>query len=168
MTELATIGYEGSAIEDFIATLKLANIEILLDVREIPLSRKKGFSKNALALAVENAGLRYVHLRALGDPKPGREAARRGEYDLFKRIFTAHMETKPSQNALEEAIVLVGIARVCLLCFERDHACCHRSIVANAIAHRSKLKIRHLGVKEGLSSVRAFSDNVSTREFALG
>ena len=55
MTELATIGYEGSAIEDFIATLKLANIEILLDVREIPLSRKKGFSKNALALEIGRA-----------------------------------------------------------------------------------------------------------------
>lgn len=168
MTELATIGYEGSVIDDFIATLKLANIDILLDVREIPLSRKKGFSKTALALAVENVGLRYVHLRALGDPKAGRDAARRGEYDLFKRIFTAHMETLPSKSALEEAITLIGKARVCLLCFERDHTCCHRSIVADAIARRSKIKIRHLGVKEGLSSTRASTEHARTREFALG
>jgi uncharacterized protein (DUF488 family) len=168
MNELSTIGYEGSSIDDFIETLKLAKIEVLLDVRDLPLSRKKGFSKKALTLAVEEAGLRYVHLKALGDPKPGREAARRGDFETFKNIFTAHMKTSPSQSALTEAIELVRNAKVCLLCFERDHTCCHRTIVADEIAGRSKVKLRHIGVKQGLTSKRSGAGHVINRNFAFG
>ena len=86
MTTLATIGYEGSSLEDFVATLLAANINTLVDVREVPVSRRKGFSKNALREVLEDAGLTYVHLIGLGDPKEGRDAAREGRSDDFLKL----------------------------------------------------------------------------------
>ncbi len=152
MSTLLTIGYEGASIDDFIATLKLANVEVLIDIRDVPVSRKRGFSKTPLAEALERAELDYVHLRDLGDPKPGRDAARRGDIENFERIFRAHLAHDVSQEALTVAVDIAMRARATLLCFERDHACCHRSIVAEAMADREPFKVRHLGVRQGLAS----------------
>ena len=151
MNDLLTIGYEGSSLDDFIETLKFAKIEVLLDIRDLPLSRKPGFSKKALAAAVEKAGLRYVHMKELGDPKPGREAARRGDTKAFKKIFGAHLKRENSQNALVDAVNIASNSRACLFCFERDHSGCHRTIVADAMAGRKPLKVFHLGVRAGLA-----------------
>jgi uncharacterized protein (DUF488 family) len=74
--------------------LRHASIDVLIDVRDVPLSRKKGFSKNGLAQILADADIEYVHLKGLGDPKDGRDAARAGEYDLFQKIFSRHMRTK--------------------------------------------------------------------------
>ncbi|TAN54890.1 MAG: DUF488 domain-containing protein, partial [Rhodospirillales bacterium] len=87
MLELFTIGYEGSSIEDFMATLLLANIRTLIDVRDLPISRRPGFAKKALAGALEKVGISYVHLKGLGDPKEGREAAKANDLEEFIRIF---------------------------------------------------------------------------------
>jgi uncharacterized protein (DUF488 family) len=154
---ILTIGYEGAAIEDFIATLMTANVQVLMDIRDVPVSRKRGFSKKSLALAVENAGLEYVHLQGLGDPKPGRDAARRGDMETFERIFRAHMSCDDSQEALAQAVEIASRSRACLLCFERNHACCHRSIVAEAMADCESLNVRHLGVRHGLAKERNYS-----------
>ena len=63
---LFTIGYEKALLKDVIAALTAAGVEILLDVRDRPISRRPGFSKRQLGAAVEDAGMRYVHLAALG------------------------------------------------------------------------------------------------------
>jgi uncharacterized protein (DUF488 family) len=152
MNDLLTIGYEGSSIDDFIETLKVAKIEVLLDIRDLPLSRKRGFSKKALSAAVELAGLRYVHLKELGDPKPGREAARRGDTKAFKKIFGEHLKRENSQSALVDALEIASNSRTCLFCFERDHSGCHRTIVAEAMAGKKPLKVFHLGVRSGLAN----------------
>lgn len=83
MQSLFTIGYEGVCIGDFMATLRLAGITTLVDIRELPLSRKPGFSKRALAGHVEAVGISYYHIQALGDPKAGRTAAREGRLAEF-------------------------------------------------------------------------------------
>lgn len=145
MRTLLTIGYEGASIGDFVATLKLADVEVLIDIRDVPNSRKPGFSKKRLAEILEHAGLDYVHLRDLGDPKPGRDAARRGDMEGFERIFRAHLTRDASQDALTTAVDIATRSRAALLCFERDHACCHRTIVAEAMAGRKPFKVRHLG-----------------------
>jgi uncharacterized protein (DUF488 family) len=49
MTTLYTIGYEGTDIDRFVATLKAVGVQLLADVRALPLSRKRGFSKNGAA-----------------------------------------------------------------------------------------------------------------------
>ena len=154
MSVVLTIGYEGATIEDFIATLKAAIVDVLIDIRDVPISRKRGFSKRSLADALRAADIDYVHLRDLGDPKPGREAARRGDTDEFERIFRTHLSRDASQEALINAVEIAKSARACLLCFERQHTCCHRSIVAEAMVERDRFRVRHLGVRAGLAIER--------------
>ncbi len=149
-TFLTTIGYEAADLADFIATLRYAGISRLIDVRELPISRRKGFAKRALSEALAKAGIEYVHLRGLGDPKEGREAARAGDVARFRRVFTNHMSTEIAQTDLKRAVDLVSQGGACLMCYERDHAVCHRSIVADAISGSMQVAIRHLGVREGL------------------
>ncbi|MCW3477492.1 DUF488 domain-containing protein [Limobrevibacterium gyesilva] len=141
---LLTIGYEGCAIGPVLDALRAAGAEHLLDVRAVPQSRKPGFSKRLLAGAVEQAGLRYTHLRGLGTPKAGRDAARHGDVATMERIYAEHMQTLEAQADLENAIAIARTARACLLCFERDHTRCHRSIVANLIRARTGQDVRHL------------------------
>lgn len=146
MSALYTIGYEGASVEDLIATLELAGVAHVLDVRELPQSRRPGFSKNALATALADANLTYSHLRQLGDPKPGREAARRGDFEEFRRIFECHLSLESTQTALGEAISVASAKPTALLCFERDPRNCHRTLVAQAMHELCSLNVRNLGV----------------------
>ena len=118
--KLYTLGYERAAIEDFIATLKAADIERVIDVREYPLSRRKGFSKNVLQNVYIANDIEYVHLKGLGDPKEGREAARAGDHQKFAHIFNEHMKTAQAVADLKTAIDLVTSKVSCLLCYERE------------------------------------------------
>lgn len=149
--ELMTIGYEGAHLDDFIETLRLAQVRQLIDVRELPLSRKKGFSKNALRDAVEAAGITYIHVKALGDPKPGRDAAKSGNFGEFRRIFHAHMERPETREALRGLIPIVSDGGACLLCFERNHKDCHRSILAEELSQLAETRLSHIGVKRGIA-----------------
>jgi uncharacterized protein (DUF488 family) len=146
---IATIGYEGSTIERFVAALSHASIDVLIDVRDVPLSRKKGFSKNGLAQILADADIEYVHLKGLGDPKDGRDAARAGEYDLFQKIFSRHMRTKIALHDLDIAADIVRARRACLMCFECHHSKCHRSIVAERLAQITQLTVTPLTVQDG-------------------
>ncbi len=152
VTALFTLGYEGLSLADLLAALSRAGIETLVDVREAPVSRKPGFSKRALEGAVTARGIGYLHRRALGTPKAGRDAARRGDLAVFRRIFDAQLASPAAQGALDDVAATATRARVCLLCYERDPACCHRTIVADALAERTGLTITHLdAVAEGFA-----------------
>lgn len=131
MRELYTIGYEGASVESLVQTLINLKIDVLADVRELPLSRKKGLSKNSLAENLRLAGIEYVHFKQLGDPKPGRIAARAGRFDEFEEIYRAHLAGDAPQEALTELLRLAGQKRTCMLCFERSPQHCHRSIIAD-------------------------------------
>ncbi|MFC0386773.1 DUF488 domain-containing protein [Muricoccus vinaceus] len=148
---LATIGYEGVVLDAFIAALHEAGIKRLLDVRELPLSRRRGFSKTGLSLALTGAGIEYVHLRGLGDPKEGRDAARSGDMVRFRRVFGRHMRSPEAKADLAVAAELVAGGNTCLMCFERNHADCHRNIVAEAISATLPVSIRHLRVASASS-----------------
>lgn len=154
MSVIHTIGYEGADIDGLLATLKAAGVTRLVDVRAVAASRKKGFSKRALAERLAGAGVEYCHLVALGDPKPGREAARAGHHALFQRIYGAHLATPAAQDALDEATALVRERRACLLCFERAPETCHRAIVATALADRTGLAVSDLFVEPRETHVR--------------
>jgi hypothetical protein len=139
-----TIGYEGSRVDEFVATLRRTGVETLIDIRDVPFSRKPGFSKSALAENLEANGIAYVHLKVLGDPRPGREAARAGKHALFRQIFGRHMATDAAQRDLERAVELMRSKPCCLMCFEQDHCNCHRSIVAGHIVEHTGLRLKHL------------------------
>jgi len=141
---LFTIGYEG-LVQDQLLDLLVGNgVQTVLDVRAVPLSRKAGFSKNVLGASLLARGIRYLHDRRLGTPKPGRDAARKGHSSVMHDIFDAHMLTPSAQEGLVDAVGLAGESRICLLCFERAPHDCHRSILASLIQKRTGQPIRHL------------------------
>lgn len=141
---LRTIGYEASTFDRVRDALVADGVELLLDVRALAASRKPGFSKRLLAAGLAEAGIDYVHLQPLGTPKPGRDAVRRGDVAGMQRIFREHMAADRPQAALAEAIALAGGKSCCLLCFERDHATCHRLLVAEMVAAETGQPIVHL------------------------
>jgi uncharacterized protein (DUF488 family) len=141
---ICTIGYEGGTVDSFLRTLREAGVELVLDIRAAPVSRKKGFSKNQLAANLTDAGIGYRHLRGLGTPTRGREAARGGDLENFERIFLEHMEEPEAVLDLGEAIALAQAQPICLLCLERDPEHCHRMIVGARMAAQTGQKIHHL------------------------
>lgn len=143
---LATIGYEGASLDDFIRTLKDNKIEHLIDVRERAQSRRPGFSKTALSSRLGEAGISYTHLRELGDPKEGREAARAGDFDSFRNIYKKVLKTDKARIALEIIATISREQRSCLLCYERDPLTCHRKMISDKISADEQVEIRHLGV----------------------
>lgn len=146
---LATIGYERATLADFVATLQIARIEVLVDVRERAQSRRPGFSKRALEAAVKQVGIEYVHFPQLGDPKDGRDAARAGDTIRFLEIYNAAIAKEPALQALDQLEELASKSSVCLMCFERDQRDCHRKIVAEKLEHRLNVKAKHWGVVQG-------------------
>jgi uncharacterized protein (DUF488 family) len=143
---LYTIGYEKTLLKDVLATLAAAGVAALLDVRDRPISRRPGFSKRQLAAGVEDAGMRYSHLRALGTPPEGRLANRRREWDQFWAIVEEKLASTEAELALQEAAELARAAPSCLLCYEADWHICHRRRVAEILAQRHGFIIRHLTV----------------------
>lgn len=144
-TTVATIGYEQATVDAVLGTLHAAGVELLVDVRAVAASRRPGFSKRQLAAGAEAAGIGYLHLRGLGTPAEGRQAARSGRHDDLRRIYGAHLGTAAAVAEMDELAALVAGGRlVCLLCFERHAERCHRSMVADELARRGPVRVEHL------------------------
>ncbi len=124
-----TIGYEGTTMDAFLAALKAAGVEQVIDVRAVPLSRKPGFSKNNLAATLKDAGIGYVHLKALGTPKPGRDAAKKGDWGTMESIYAGQLELPEAQVEAAQMRALAAEKRSAILCFERDPHHCHRTML---------------------------------------
>ena len=129
-----TIGYEGATMDEFLAALKAAGVERVIDVRALPLSRRPGFSKSPLRGALDQAGIDYCHLRALGTPAAGRAAARAGRHAELERIYADQLELPEAVVQAAQMIELAGEKPSALLCFERDPAHCHRTLLLKAVA----------------------------------
>jgi uncharacterized protein (DUF488 family) len=135
---LFTLGYEKSRPDAVMAELKRAKVGLLVDTRAVAASRKAGFSKNQLAATLEDNGIRYLHLQKLGTPDDGRQAARAGKLDTLWRIYAKHLLTPDAVEAMSELVSIVESGEtVCLLCYERDQACCHRSRIAEIVSERT-------------------------------
>jgi uncharacterized protein (DUF488 family) len=144
VTKLWTIGYEHVGLPDFIAALKAVRIKTLIDVREVANSRRAGFSKKSLAAGLDEAGIAYIHMKPLGTPKAGREAARKGDVKTMRRIFEAKLADPASQLALAETAELAAKGRLCLMCLEHDWRGCHRAIIAQRLEADFGIKPTHL------------------------
>ena len=128
-----TIGYEKTTQDALIAALQAAGIEILADIRYLPLSRRPGFSKSSLAAAAQAGGIAYRHFKPLGTPAEGRAAARRHDHAALERIYAGQLELPEAMAAGAELADLAAGTRVALLCYERDAACCHRTLLREAM-----------------------------------
>src|SRR5215210_6197828 len=130
-----TIGYERRELDEFVALLGSAGIERVIDVRQLPLSRRRGFSKTPLAAALADAGIEYVHLRSAGNP------FRHAKVNILG-LYKAHLRRSP--ETVDEVVDATNGQRSALLCLERDPADCHRGILAAEIARRG-IAVQHLG-----------------------
>jgi uncharacterized protein (DUF488 family) len=131
---LFTIGYEATTVAEFIAALTSAKVERVIDVRALPLSRRPGFSKSPLRAALADAGIEYLHLKALGTPSEGRTAARAGRHEDMARIYAGQLQLP---EAIAEGAQMLELAREkpsALLCMEREPAHCHRTLLLEAVA----------------------------------
>ena len=124
-----TIGYEGTTMDAFLAALKQAGVEQVIDVRALPLSRRPGFSKNSLAATLRAAGIGYVHLKALGTPKPGRDAAKKGDWRTMESVYAGQLQLPEAQAEAAKMRALATEKKSALLCFERDPHHCHRTML---------------------------------------
>ncbi|HEU4958708.1 MAG TPA: DUF488 domain-containing protein [Sphingomicrobium sp.] len=129
-----TIGYEAATMAEFLGALQQAGVERVIDVRAVPNSRRPGFSKTPLRNALAEAGIDYVHLKALGTPADGRTAARAGRQDDLKRIYAGQLELPEAIVAAAQMRELAAEKPSALLCYERDPAQCHRSLLLAAVA----------------------------------
>lgn len=145
MPTVFTIGYEQHrSPSTLIDALRAAGVERLVDVRELPLSRKRGFSKTALAAALADAEIEYEHVRALGNPKAYRELYKTGRVDEGVERYRAHLHNG-SYPALVELSETLDDAPTCLLCFEESHDVCHRAVIVDALEERlGDLDVVHL------------------------
>jgi uncharacterized protein (DUF488 family) len=137
-----TIGYEAATMAEFLAALKGAGVERVIDVRALPLSRRPGFSKSPLKVELEGVGIEYIHLKALGTPSDGRTAARAGRQEDLERIYAGQLELPEAIVQAEQMRELAAERPSALLCYERDPAQCHRSLLLKAAA--SDAEVTHL------------------------
>lgn len=143
---LFTIGYEKLDQKQFMAHLSNHGVEVVADIRKLPVSRKKGFSKTALRETLSCEGIDYLNYQPLGAPKELRdELYKSGNYDRFFRKYEKNILDKT--DYLAEILSLINSGRnVALLCFERNPQECHRKVVAEQIRKLdgNGLKVEHI------------------------
>jgi len=140
---LYTIGYEGLSIDAFMSLLRENDIETVVDVRELPLSRKPGFSKKTLENLLNLSGREYVHMVDLGCPKPIRDRYRiDADWKRYTVGFLKYLDTQ--QDVIAELSTLAASSNCALLCYEADYNFCHRSMVANAVKQFARFHVKHI------------------------
>lgn len=125
-----TVGYEGRTLPEFVALVKENRIDVVVDVRALPLSRRRGFSKTPLRTALERAGVEYLHLRVAGNPF----RSKKGDIDECLRLYQRHLASSP--EVLDALLEATEGHRAALLCVEADAACCHRSVIVEGMKKR--------------------------------
>ncbi|MET0437637.1 MAG: DUF488 domain-containing protein [Devosia sp.] len=151
-----TFGYEGLTIERFVSRLRAAGICAIADVRAVPISRKKGFSKTAFAECLRSNGIEYQHFVELGCPKDVRDQYREdNNWARYEIGYLAHLQLQGA--AIKRLSDLTVAKATCLVCFEEDYTTCHRMYVARELFSQTGQRVTHL--TEG----RAILDPVARR-----
>lgn len=146
---LFTFGYEGLSIDEFITRLIDVGVKTIVDVRELPLSRKKGFSKSSFSAALSEHGIAYLHVPALGCPKPVRNQYKAdGNWRKYTKDFLAYVDTQDAP--IQELVKISHATTACLICFEADFSMCHRTFVARAARQHGGPAVMHLTAKTSL------------------
>lgn len=131
-----SVGYEGMTLDALVDRLAGAHVSVLVDVRLNAVSRKPGFSKKRLTAALEDAGIEYVHEKALGNPQDNRDSFRNGDGESGRSRMRA-MLNNGGGEALNRLVDLASNQRVAVLCVERDHSRCHRDVITGMAVERN-------------------------------
>lgn len=135
-----TIGYEGATVDEVLTALTDAGVEQVADVRAIAASRRPGFAKSSLTANLASVGIGYRHFRALGTPKAGRDAAKKGDRVTLERVYATQLDLPEAQAEAEILMAMVSERPTALMCFERDPAMCHRSLLLAAAMHEAEVE----------------------------
>lgn len=127
-----TIGYEDATVDEVLTALTRAGVAQVADIRAVAASRRPGFAKSALAANLASVGIGYWHLRALGTPKEGRDAAKKGDRATLERVYAGQLDLPQAQAEAAMLKEMIADSPTALLCFERDPAMCHRSLLIAA------------------------------------
>ena len=130
--KIFTIGYEATTMAEFLAALTRAGVQRVIDVRALPLSRRPGFSKSSLAASLREVGIDYVHLKQLGTPKRGRDAAKKGDVATLREVYDVQLGLPEAQAQVAQMHALAAERPSALLCYERDPCHCHRTLLLEA------------------------------------
>lgn len=130
--QIYTIGYEATTMAEFLAALTRAGVQRVIDVRALPLSRRPGFSKSSLAASLAEAGIDYFHLKQLGTPKRGRDAAKKGDVATLRDVYDVQLGLPEAQAQAAQMRTLAAEKPSALLCYERDPCHCHRTLLLEA------------------------------------
>jgi uncharacterized protein (DUF488 family) len=130
--QIYSVGYEGLEVKALAERLAQARVSVLVDVRLNAVSRRPGFSRKALAAALADAGIDYLHERDLGNPQDNRDAFRRGEGTVGRRRMRAIL-SNGSGSALQRLVDLARQDRVAVMCVERDRLRCHRDVITEMV-----------------------------------
>ena len=141
---ICTIGYERAKLEDFLAALRGARVATLIDIRAKAFSRRSEFNAKKLAASLKEAGIGYLHLPSLGSPDPARDAAKSGDLKKFETLYRAQLATPEAGAALARVLEMASAAPVCLMCYEREPAECHRQFTIEPLEARRGEKAHHL------------------------
>jgi uncharacterized protein (DUF488 family) len=133
-TKVFTIGYEGRDVAELVTLLTDHAIEILVDVRLTPISRRRGFSKTALSQTLAGAGITYLHERVLGNPRDNRPDYRAG-LTAARRRYLKHLNGDGAE-AVSRLVSLAKASSTALLCVERESSTCHRTAIADSLGMR--------------------------------
>lgn len=138
---LGSIGYEQVRdSRDFAQLLQVAGVERVVDVRELPISRRPGYAKTALRATMADAGIEYIHMRALGNPKEYRDLYKSGRHRQGRKKYRRHL-LENQREALEELVTLVSAKRTALMCLEHDARVCHRTVIVDALRTELGLEV---------------------------
>lgn len=132
------IGYEGQSLDSFISGLQASGTTVLADVRLNAISRKKGFSKRALAEALDNAGIDYVHAPELGNPNWNRSGfgGTPAEVSEARGRYAGMIESETAAARLEQFAAAARAGSVAVMCVEADDHACHRYVILQEIQRR--------------------------------
>ncbi len=149
MARIYTIGYERADIADFVRTLIDARINVLADVRDVPWSRRSDYAKGDLAEVLAAGGIDYWHVKTLGNPTEGREAAKAGDIAAYRAIYGARLDHATTVRDLAALAERAENEAICLMCYERDPNHCHRMMISTRLVRDFDAEIEHLFVSNG-------------------
>ena len=133
-----TVGHSTRSQLEFIALLAAHGIRQLGDVRTMPRSRHNPqFNSAALATALGRAGIKYLHLPALGGLRHTIPASvNLGWRNKSFRGYSDYMQTEAFMTAIDDLIALASSSPTAIMCAEAVPWRCHRSLIADALVVR--------------------------------
>jgi uncharacterized protein (DUF488 family) len=133
MMKIWTVGHSTRSGEEFTEILRAHGVEVLVDVRSFPSSRRyPWFNRDALSVSLGETRIEYKHEPHLGGRRKPRPDSHNSAWrnEQF-RGYADHMETEEFKNGVRQLLELAAGKRVAIMCAEAVWWRCHRSLISD-------------------------------------